>query len=229
MRNKIDITRDEYDRFYKAISKDSLEPMTYSHFSAEGDIMFKSILFIPAEAQRDQMGQNEEKKSQLSLYVRRVLISEKMEDLLPKYLAFFKGIIDSDDVPLNVNREALQQLKMMKIIGKKLTRKALELIKTLSDSEDRKEKDTEGESDDDDDDDDDKKDKKDKKEKQKPKVELSEEEKKKQEEEKTKQEKEEKLNKDRYATFWKQYGSYLKMGLMDDSANRQKIAKLLRF
>lgn len=196
--------------------------MTYSHFSAEGDIMFKSILFIPSEAQRDQFAQNEEKKSQLSLYVRRVLISEKMEDLLPKYLAFFKGIIDSDDVPLNVNREALQQLKMMKIIGKKLTRKALELIKTLSDSEDRKEKDTEGESDDDDDEEDDKKEKKDKKESKKADKKVNDEEKKKMEEE-------DKKNKDRYATFWKQYGNYLKMGIMDDSANRQKIAKLLRF
>merc|ERR1711866_40047 len=105
-----------------------------------GEIEFKSILFLPKKAPFDMMDNYWQKKSEVKLYVRRVLVAEKFEDLLPRYLNFVRGIVDSDDLPLNVSREQLQQNKIMKVISKKLVRKVLELMKKLA---------KEGESDDD--------------------------------------------------------------------------------
>merc|ERR1711881_607278 len=110
LRAKEDVTEEEYNEFYKSISKDYLDPLAYTHFNAEGDIEFKSILFLP-------------KKSEIKLYVRRVLVADKFEDLLPRYLNFVRGVVDSDDLPLNVSREQLQQSKIIKVISKKLVRK----------------------------------------------------------------------------------------------------------
>merc|ERR1712139_482467 len=118
LRAKEDVTEEEYNEFYKSISKDYLDPLAYTHFNAEGEIEFKSILFLP-------------KKAEVKLFVRRVLVAEKFEDLLPRYLNFVRGVVDSDDLPLNVSREQLQQNKIMKVISKKLVRKVLELMKKL--------------------------------------------------------------------------------------------------
>merc|ERR1712176_696523 len=132
LRAKEDVTEEEYTEFYKSISKDYLDPLAYTHFNAEGEIEFKSILFLPKKAPFDMMDNYWTKKSEVKLFVRRVLVAEKFEDLLPRYLNFVRGVVDSDDLPLNVSREALQQNKIMKVITKKLVRKVLELLKKLS-------------------------------------------------------------------------------------------------
>merc|ERR1712232_810219 len=106
LRSKEEVTEEEYNEFYKSISKDCLDPLAYTHFNAEGEIEVK-------------------------LFVRRVLVADKFEELLPKYLNFVRGVVDSDDLPLNVSREQLQQNKIMKVISKKLVRKVLELMKKL--------------------------------------------------------------------------------------------------
>merc|ERR1712139_653810 len=122
--------------FYKAISEDYLDPLAYTHFNAEGEIEFKSILFLPKKAPFDMMDNYWTKRAEVKLYVRRVLVAEKFEELLPRYLNFVRGVVDSDDLPLNVSREQLQQNKIMKVISKKLVRKVLELMKKLAKEED---------------------------------------------------------------------------------------------
>merc|ERR1711976_820299 len=103
--------------------------------NAEGEIEFKSILFLPKKAPFDMMDNYHTKKSEVKLFVRRVLVADKFEDLLPRYLGFVRGVVDSDDLPLNVSREQLQQNKIMKVISKKLVRKVLELMKKLAKEE----------------------------------------------------------------------------------------------
>ncbi|CAD7963526.1 unnamed protein product [Amoebophrya sp. A25] len=132
LRNKDEVTDAEYTDFYKAISKDYMEPLANTHFNAEGEIDFKSILFVPKKAPMDMLDNYWTKKSEVKLYVRRVLVAEKFEDLLPRYLNFIRGVVDSDDLPLNVSREQLQQNKIMKVITKKLVRKVLELLKKMA-------------------------------------------------------------------------------------------------
>merc|ERR1711897_58563 len=126
LRAKEDVTEEEYNEFYKSISKDYLDPLAYTHFNAEGEIEFKSILFLPKKAPMDMMDNYWTKKSEVKLFVRRVLVADKFEELLPRYLNFVKGVVDSDDLPLNVSREQLQQLKMIKVMSKKLVRKLAE-------------------------------------------------------------------------------------------------------
>merc|ERR1711972_734508 len=150
LRAKEDVTEEEYNEFYKGISKDYLDPLAYTHFNAEGEIEFKSILFLPKKAPFDMMDNYWTKRSEVKLYVRRVLVAEKFEELLPRYLNFVRGVVDSDDLPLNVSREQLQQNKIMKVISKKLVRKVLELMKKLakedeSGDDDEEEKDEEDE------------------------------------------------------------------------------------
>merc|ERR1711933_152533 len=148
MRAKEDVTEEEYNEFYKSISKDYLDPLAYTHFNAEGEIEFKSILFLPKKAPMDMMDNYWTKKAEVKLFVRRVLVAEKFEDLLPRYLNFVRGVVDSDDLPLNVSREQLQQNKIMKVISKKLVRKILELMKKLAkegDGDDEEDEDKEDE------------------------------------------------------------------------------------
>merc|ERR1712217_597624 len=136
LRAKEDVTEEEYNEFYKSISKDYLDPLAYTHFNAEGEIEFKSILFLPKKAPMDMMDNYWTKKSEVKLFVRRVLVAEKFDELLPRYLNFVRGVVASDDLPLNVSREQLQQTKIMKVISKKLVRKVLELMKKLAKEED---------------------------------------------------------------------------------------------
>jgi len=135
LRAKEDVTEEEYSEFYKSISKDYLDPLAYTHFNAEGEIEFKSILYLPKKAPFDMMDGYWTKKSDVKLFVRRVLVAEKFDELLPRYLNFVRGVVDSDDLPLNVSREQLQQNKIMKVISKKLVRKVLELMKKLAKDE----------------------------------------------------------------------------------------------
>lgn len=105
LRPKEEIEEKEYAQFYKSITKDNEDPLTYTHFSAEGDIDFKSILFIPSHASYDMFDNYYGKNGQMKLYVRKVLISDQFEDLMPRYLNFISGVVHSDDLPLNVSRE----------------------------------------------------------------------------------------------------------------------------
>merc|ERR1712176_1572269 len=131
-RDKNEVTDEDYKNFYKAISNDQEEPATWTHFKAEGEIEFKSILFVPKKAAHDMYDNYYKSSTGLRLYVRKVLITDEFEDLLPQYLNFIKGVIDSDDLPLNVSRETLQQHKVLKVMGKKLVRKCLEMLRKLA-------------------------------------------------------------------------------------------------
>jgi heat shock protein 90kDa beta len=137
-RNPKDVTDEEYNRFYTEFTKDTKEPIARIHFNAEGEIAFRAILYIPSESKSEHLNSIYKKLQNIKLYVRRVFITDDFEDLMPKYLNFIVGVVDSDDLPLNVSRETLQQHKLLKVIQKKLVRKALEMLKNLAtDEEDR--------------------------------------------------------------------------------------------
>jgi len=132
LRPKDEISVREYNDFYKTITKDAEDPLTYSHFSAEGEIEFKAVLYVPRSAPYNLFEDYYGVSSALKLYVRRVLITEEFTDLMPKYLNFVKGVVDSDDLPLNVSREQLQQMKMIKVMSKKLVKKTIEMLRDLA-------------------------------------------------------------------------------------------------
>ena len=132
-RSPADITDDEYAAFYKTLTKDEKPPLAHIHFTAEGEITFRSILFVPSVVPAGAYDRFYEKSTALKLYVRRVLISDEFDDFLPRYLNFIKGVVDSDDLPLNVSRETLAQSKVLRVMAKKLIRKVLEMLKKLSD------------------------------------------------------------------------------------------------
>uniref|UniRef100_A0A3Q2T0I6 Endoplasmin n=1 Tax=Fundulus heteroclitus TaxID=8078 RepID=A0A3Q2T0I6_FUNHE len=164
-----EVEEDEYKAFYKTFSKDSDDPLAHIHFTAEGEVTFKSILFVPTSAPRGLFDEYGSKKNDyIKLFVRRVFITDDFNDMMPKYLNFIKGVVDSDDLPLNVSRETLQQHKLLKVIRKKLVRKTLDMIKKIAD--------------------------------------------------------------DQYnEKFWKEFGTNIKLGVIEDHSNRTRLAKLLRF
>uniref|UniRef100_A0A4W5JXF0 Endoplasmin n=1 Tax=Hucho hucho TaxID=62062 RepID=A0A4W5JXF0_9TELE len=164
-----EVEEDEYKAFYKTFSKDTDEPLSHIHFTAEGEVTFKSILFVPAAAPRGMFDEYGTKKNDfIKLFVRRVFITDDFNDMMPKYLNFVRGVVDSDDLPLNVSRETLQQHKLLKVIRKKLVRKTLDMIKKIA---------------------------------------------------------EEQYNE----KFWKEFGTNIKLGVIEDHSNRTRLAKLLRF
>mmetsp|Transcript_9266 Transcript_9266/g.17719 ORF Transcript_9266/g.17719 Transcript_9266/m.17719 type:complete len:707 (+) Transcript_9266:1322-3442(+) len=131
-----EVEDEEYNSFYKSISKDTRDPMTHLHFNTEGEVEFTALLYIPAQAPYD-LFQNYygSSKAPLKLYVRRVLITEEFEDILPRYLSFIRGVVDSNDMPLNVARESLQQKKILKLINKKIVRKVLQELIDMADED----------------------------------------------------------------------------------------------
>ena len=202
-RDKSEITDEEYTNFYKTLVRNSeQEPLTWTHFKAEGEIDFKCILYLPKKAAADLYEDFYHKKMQnLHLYVRKVLIADSFDDLLPRYLSFVVGVVDSDDLPLNVSREQLSQDKVLKVMGKKIVRKAIEMIKKLAE---------EGE------------------------VKAASEEQAEATEtttEATTEQTETKTEEDNanYIELWEQFGKSLKIGVIEDSANRNKLARLLRY
>jgi len=162
-----EIEQGEYDEFYKSITKDKNGPMTQTHFIAEGEVTFKSLLFVPNSQPSEQFNKYGQASENIKLYVRRVFITDDFKDMMPNYLSFVKGVVDSDDLPLNVSRETLQQHKLLKVIKKKLVRKTLDMIK--------------------------------------------------------------KIDEDKYNAFWSEYSTNIKLGVIEDTANRTRLAKLLRF
>jgi heat shock protein beta len=195
-RSASEISSEEYLSFYRTLVKDTAaEYLDYIHFKAEGEITFRSILFVPKKASAGLYDKFYEKSTALKLYVRRVLISDEFDDFLPRYLNFIKGVVDSEDLPLNVSRETLAQSRVLKVMAKKLTRKVLEMLKKLADAE----------------------------------KDESKEEKSSEEGEEAAENSTTKLSKDSYSLFWKEFGKSIKLGCIDDRANRAKLSKLLRF
>jgi len=189
-RNPKDISEEEYQEFYKSFTKDYNGYLTKIHFNAEGELSFRSVLYVPMQAEINLYDKFYEKSTALKLYVRKVLISDEFEDFLPRYLNFVKGIVDSDDLPLNVSRETLAQNKVLKVMAKKITRKVIEMHKSLGEKGKHKKDNEEADS---------------------SEVEITTE-----------------KGAD-YAKFWQQYGKSIKLGVIDDRANKNKLLPLLRF
>ena len=171
-RNKNEITPEQYEEFYKHVSHDFQAPLTHTHNRVEGRSEYTQLLYIPSKAPFDMWDRN--KRGGIKLYVKRVFIMDDAEQLMPTYLRFVKGVIDSNDLPLNVSREILQESRDVKVIREGSTKRVLGMLEELANADEQDKK-------------------------------------------------------DKYVSFWKEFGQVLKEGIGEDAGNKERIAKLLRF
>ncbi|KAB5544703.1 hypothetical protein DKX38_012815 [Salix brachista] len=138
MRNPKEVEKDEYQEFYKKTFNEFLDPLAYAHFTTEGEVEFRSVLYIPGMGPLNNEDIMNPKTKNIRLYVKRVFISDDFDgELFPRYLSFVRGVVDSDDLPLNVSREILQESRIVRIMRKRLVRKTFDMIQDLSESENR--------------------------------------------------------------------------------------------
>lgn len=137
LKNTKDVSEDEYNNFYKSLTGDHDTPLDYSHFNVEGQVEFKGLLFVPKRSPYDLFDGQTKRKGLIKLYVRKVFITDELNDLVPEYMKFVSGVIETDDIPLNLSRETLQHNKLLKVIGKNVVKKVIDMFNHISDDADK--------------------------------------------------------------------------------------------